>query len=504
MSPELDQALCHGAAEARDRRYDGLFFTGVTSTGVYCRCVCPARTPKRANRRFFPSAAAAEKAGFRPCLMCRPELAPGAAPIDATERLAHAAMRRIEAGALDGGTLVELAAELGVTDRHMRRVLRRTFGATPVELAQTHRLLTAKRLLHDTRLSLIEVALAAGFGSVRRFNTLFRERYGLPPSRLRQVPSRRRDEASDRGPGFAFVLAPRGPFDGAGPLGHAERRRIARMEAAPLVRTFAVGEHAGVLALALADGPAPILTLGEGLMPVFRQVIAAVRGALDLDADVEAIHAALGRDPALAADVDANPAVRLPGALDPFELAVRAILGQQVTVKAATTLAARVVSDIGAPIETRHPGLDRLFPTPARLAEAGAERIGRLGMPRARAETVVRLATEVVEGRLRLARGAIASGRAGLERLAGVGPWTREYVALRGLGDPDAFPLGDAGLRQAFPDGLEAASESWRPWRGYAAAHLWGRHARRDAAAPTPSVITSSRPKGATVAHAHP
>jgi AraC family transcriptional regulator of adaptative response / DNA-3-methyladenine glycosylase II len=182
---------------------------------------------------------------------------------------------------------------------------------------------------------------------------------------------------------------------------------------------------------------------------------------------------------------------------------VRAVLGQQVTVKAATTLATRVVSDIGAPIETGHPELDRLFPTPDRLAEAGAERIGRLGMPRARAETVVRLATEVAEGRLCLARGSIASGRAGLEGLAGVGPWTREYVALRGLGDPDAFPLGDAGLRQAFPDGLAAASESWRPWRGYAAAHLWRRHARRDDyPAPTPSV--TPHPKGATFAHAHP
>src|SRR5450432_2843930 len=206
MSPALDEALCHGAAEARDRRYDGLFFTGVTSTGVYCRCVCPARTPRRSNRRFFPSAAAAELCGFRPCLVCRPELAPGAAPIDATQRIAHAAVKRIEAGALDGGTLVALAAELGVTDRHLRRAIGRTFGATPVELAQTHRLLTAKRLLHDTNLSLIEVALAAGFGSVRRFNAMFRQRYGLAPSRLRRLPGPRCDGAL--GPGFTFVLAP--------------------------------------------------------------------------------------------------------------------------------------------------------------------------------------------------------------------------------------------------------------------------------------------------------
>ena len=243
-------------------------------------------------------------------------------------------------------------------------------------------------------------------------------------------------------------------------------------------------------------------------MPVFRQVIAAVRGALDLDADVAAINGALGRDPALAADVLANPVVRLPGALDPFELAVRAVLGQQVTVKAATTLTARLVDGIGSPIDTEHPGLDRLFPTPVRLAEAGAERIGRLGMPRARAETVVRLAKAVADGRLCLTRGAIALGRSGLASLAGqgIGPWTLEYVALRGLGDPDAFPLGDAGLRLAFSGELAAASESWRPWRGYAAAHLWRRHARADPSAPPrpPPCDVASNPKGAALAHANP
>jgi AraC family transcriptional regulator of adaptative response / DNA-3-methyladenine glycosylase II len=265
-----------------------------------------------------------------------------------------------------------------------------------------------------------------------------------------------------------------------------------------------VGDHHGLLALALTAGPAPILTLSEGLMPVFRQVIAAVRGALDLDADITAINSALGRDAALAADVRANPAVRLPGALDPFELAVRAVLGQQVTIKAATTLTARLVDALGAPIDTGLPELDRLFPTPERVAEAGADRIGRLGMPRARAETVVRLARAISDGQLWLARGAIARGRAGLAALAGVGPWTVEYIALRGLGDPDAFPLGDAGLRLAFPGPLKAASESWRPWRAYAAAHLWQRHARRT---PTPSLapLPSNRiGKESTHAHAHP
>jgi AraC family transcriptional regulator, regulatory protein of adaptative response / DNA-3-methyladenine glycosylase II len=516
--PLLDDATCHAATEARDHRHDGQFFTGVVSTGVYCRCVCPARTPKRENRRFFPSAAAAERAGFRPCLVCRPELAPGASPLDATLRVAHAAIRRIEAGALEGRSLADLAAELGVSDRHLRRALVKTFGASPIDIAQTHRLLTAKRLLHETRLSLIEVASAAGFGSVRRFNAVFLSRYGLAPSHFRApgVRAGRGAEARAGAPATArlsFVLAPRGPFDGVGPLAHAERRRVARMEAAPYLRTFAVAGCSGVLTLALGAGPAPVLTLTDGLLPAFRQVIAAVRGALDLDADVEVINAALGRAPDLAADVRANPTVRLPGALDPFELAIRAILGQQVTVQAATTLAARLVEAIGAPIDTGIVGLDRLFPTPARLAEAGAERVGRLGMPRARAEAVVRLAAATADGTLALARGAVAGGRAALASLPGVGPWTLEYIALRGLGDPDGFPVGDAGLRLAFPGDLRRASEAWRPWRGYAAAHLWQRHARRDPTAPTARAAptrTRTRaaahpiPKGAVHAPASP
>ncbi|HVZ49140.1 MAG TPA: Ada metal-binding domain-containing protein, partial [Gemmatimonadaceae bacterium] len=209
----FDDATCHAAATARDRRYDGLFFIGVTSTGIYCRCVCPARTPRPANRRFFPSAAAAECAGFRPCLLCRPELAPGAAPIDAAERLAHAAVRRIEAGALESLGIEELAAELGVTGRHLRRVMLRVFGASPVDIAQTHRLLTAKRLLRDTDVGMTRIAYAAGFRSVRRFNALFRERYGMPPTRVRGTRVR-------RDPGLTFTLAPRGDFDGRAPFAH--------------------------------------------------------------------------------------------------------------------------------------------------------------------------------------------------------------------------------------------------------------------------------------------
>lgn len=470
----LDPAACHAAAEAKDRRFDGLFFTGVTSTGIYCRCVCPARTPKRENRRFFASAAAAEKAGFRPCLICRPECAPGAAPIDAAERLAHDAVKRIEAGALEEQGLEELADDLGVTGRHLRRVMLKTFGAAPVEIAQTHRLLTAKRLLKETDLSMTHIAFASGFQSVRRFNALFVERYSMPPSHVRG-----RGKAKDSG--LTFTLAPRGAFDGQAPFAHFALRGVARVEGSPAPlawkRTFAVGAHAGWMTLDLS-GEAPKLTLSDGLVPAFRHIIAAVRGALDLDTDLDAINAFFAHDGALAADVRADPVVRLPGGLDPFELAVRAVIGQQVTVKAATTIVSRLAEKFGAPIETDAPGLDRLFPTPARIAEAGADALAALGPPGARAATLQRLAQAVADGKLKLARGAVAAGRAGLAEVAGVGPWTIEYVALRGLGDPDAFPLGDSALRAAFDGDLKRANESWRPWRAYAAARLWRRHAK--------------------------
>lgn len=469
---QLNEAACHAAVEAKDSRYDGLFFTGVTSTGIYCRCVCPARTPMRANRRFFLSAAAAEQAGFRPCLTCRPELAPGSAPADAAERLAHDAVKRIEAGALDEQSLAQLAADLGVTGRHLRRVIRQCFGASPVNIAQTHRLLTAKRLIKDSGLNLAEIAFASGFQSLRRFNALFVEHYGMSPSRLRT-------RAPVMGRGLTFTLTPRGDFDGQAFMTHAAARRVRGIEVAPYTRTWEIGPHRGVLTLD-CTGVTPVVSVCDGLLPAFRHVIAAVRGALDLDTDVEVVDGFFASDEHLSADVAADPSVRLPGALDPFETAVRAIIGQQVTVAAATGVTARLVEAIGAPIETNRAGLDRLFPAAARIAEAGAERLAKLGMPRRRAETLVQLATAMTSGAISLTRGAVAAGRNGLNNIVGVGPWTVEYVALRGLGDPDAFPLGDAGLRLAFCGDLKRASDNWRPWRGYATARLWRRHAQTE------------------------
>ncbi len=457
--------LAHAAVEARDRRFDGLFFTGVTSTGIYCRCVCPARMPKPQNRRFFPTAAAAEKAGFRPCLLCRPELAPGLAPIDASQRLAHDALRRIEAGALELQGLEELAADLGITSRHLRRTTLAVLGASPIDLAQTHRLLTAKRLLADSAMTITEIAFASGFQSVRRFNHVFRERYGMPPSRIRK-----RGGARTRGASLTLRLTARGAFDGGPPARDLVLHAIVGVEGpgadGAWVRTLRVGECEGWVALRFTDEGVAV-DLSESLFPVTRQIVAAARGAFDLDADPAAIAAALSPRFTTMAPV------RVPGAFDPFETAVRTVIGQQVTLAAARTVAARIVARYGAPIETPFAGVDRLFPTPTALAAADPGDIAGLGMPFKRAQTICALAKAVAEDRLRLARGAVAAGRAGLANIPGIGPWTIEYVALRALGDPDAFPLGDAALRTAFDGDLARAHETWRPWRAYVAAHMW-------------------------------
>jgi AraC family transcriptional regulator of adaptative response / DNA-3-methyladenine glycosylase II len=477
----LDDDAFHAACEAKDARFDGRFYVGVTSTGIYCRCVCPARTPRRANRRQFPSAAAAEKAGFRPCLVCRPEKAPGAAPIDQKARLASQALARIEAGALEAQGLDDLARDLGVTGRHLRRATADVFGASPIDLAQTHRLLTAKRLLTETRLPVTEVAFASGFQSVRRFNALFLERYGFAPSRLRL----RRGEA--REPSLTLDLVARGAFDPAAHFAFLKSRALAGVEIADgdYVRTLKIGAHAGWIAIR-ASGRGVTLTLSNELAPALRPLVSGVRGAFDLDADMAAIDAALSAEDAL--DVGADPGVRIPGGLDPFETAVRAVLGQQVTVEAGRKLAQKLVDAFGADIATGIDGLTKLFPDAATLAAVDPGAVAALGMPRARAETVVRLAQAVADGRVALSRGAIAAGREGLASVAGVGPWTIEYVALRGLGDPDAFPAGDSAIRGALAmtSGVEARSLPWRPWRAYAAVRLWKKHAAMGAAKARP------------------
>lgn len=470
----LDADTCHAACDAKDRRFDGRFYVGVKSTGIYCRCICPARSPKRVNRTFWPSAAAAEAAGFRPCLLCRPERAPGLAPIDAPARLAAAAYARIEAGALEEQGLEALARELGVTSRHLRRVMNAQFGASPIDIAQTGRLLAARRLLNETALPITEIAFAAGFRSLRRFNATMKDRYGAPPSKMRGR------KAIARGETFTVSLSPRGDYAIAPMLDFLRLRALAgveRADARSYARVLKWGDALGWLEIGM--GPKGLmLTLSENLAPYLRPLVANVRGAFDLDAEMTAVDAHLAGDGRLTRDVKREPGVRVPGALDGFETTVRAVLGQQVTVAGARTLTGRLVAKFGAPLERGPEGLERAFPDAVALANAGAPAIAKIGLPAKRAETLHRLAAASADGKLALARGAVAAGRTALAAIPGVGPWTVEYVAMRALGDPDGYPAADIALINALGRKGETL-EHLKPWRAYAAVRLWRRAARK-------------------------
>ncbi len=470
----LDADICHAACDAKDRRFDGRFYIGVKSTGIYCRCICPARNPKRINRTFWPSAAAAEAAGFRPCLLCRPERAPGLAPIDAPARLAAAAYARIEAGALEEQGLEALAGELGVTSRHLRRVMNAQFGASPIDIAQTGRLLAARRLLNETALSVTEIAFASGFRSLRRFNATMKDRYGAPPSKMRGR------KAIARGETFSVSLSPRGDYNIASIASFLRTRALPGVErggADTYARTLKMGDTLGWIEIGM--GPKGLLlTLSENLAPHLRPLVANVRGAFDLDAEMVAVDAHLASDAEFKAEVKREPGVRIPGALDGFETAIRAVLGQQVTVAGARTLTDRLVTQFGAALERGPEGLSRAFPDAASLANASADAIAKIGLPKKRAETLHRLGVAAAEGKLPLSRGAIASGRAALAEIPGIGPWTIEYVAMRALGDPDAYPATDIALINALGRKGETL-DHLKPWRAYAAIRLWRRAAKK-------------------------
>jgi AraC family transcriptional regulator, regulatory protein of adaptative response / DNA-3-methyladenine glycosylase II len=484
-----DPTALYAAFVARDRRFDGRFLVGVTSTGIYCRPVCRVRTPKADHCRFFAHAAAAEAGGFRPCLRCRPELAPGHSPIDAPSRLAWAAARRIEAGALDHAGLVGLAGQLGITDRHLRRVFNAAFGVSPIDYAQTQRLLLAKRLLADTVLPVTEVALAAGFGSLRRFNTLFRSRYGLTPSTLRRVAD---PQTADPEGGLHFELAFRPPFDWAGLLDFLAARCVQGVEEVVLAegadsafsglyrRTLQLGSgdavQTGWLAVTLAPAArhAVVLTVSPSLQRVLPAVLAGVSRLCDLGCDPLAVAHGLGP---LAAGA---PGLRVPGAIDGFEVAVRAVLGQQISVKAAHTLAGRLVDAFGEASPTPFAALHHRFPTPARLAALDPDALAALGIVRSRAAALVALARAVATGALDLGPCTdVDATLARLQALPGIGPWTAQYISLRALGWPDAWPSGDVVLCKALGGvsrtQADALAQAWRPWRSYATLHLWRR-----------------------------
>ncbi|BDG03167.1 DNA-3-methyladenine glycosylase 2 family protein [Anaeromyxobacter oryzae] len=471
----LEANTCYRALCARDARFDGLFFVGVSTTGVYCRPVCPARTPGRDRCRFFRTAAEAERDGFRACFRCRPELAPGGAPVDALPRLVASAVARIASGRLDGGAVDGLAAELGVSDRHLRRAMTAALGVSPIDVAQTRRLAVAKQLLHDTALPLAEVALASGFASVRRFNALFRARFGRPPSAVR------REHGSGEDGAIALRLDHRPPLDWAALLAFLRPRAtpgVESIEGGVYRRTVAMGGRAGWIAVRPERGrPALRVEVAPALAGALVDVAGRVRALADLDARPAAIDAHLRPDRLLGPLVARHPGLRVPGAFDGFEVAVRAVLGQQVSVRGATTIAGRLVERFGAPVTAPVPALRRLFPAAEVLAAATERDVATLGMPGARARTVIALARAVAREGLRLDRLADPEETvARLEALPGIGPWTAQVVALRALGWPDAFPAGDLGLRAALGGSEREAlrrAERWRPWRAYAALHLW-------------------------------
>jgi len=476
----LDADACYRALVAKDARFDGLFFVGVSTTGIYCRPVCRARTPGRGRCTFFPSAVVAEREGFRACFRCRPELAPGAAPMDAPSRVVATAVARIEEGALNDAGLEDLARELGVTSRHLRRAMHDELGVSPVELAQSKRLALAKRLLHDTRMPVTEVALAAGFGSLRRFNAAFRARFGRPPTEVRRLAGA--GDGRETADALTITLAYREPFAWDALLAFLRPRATPGVEAVQggvYARTARIGKHAGWVRVSQVPGRAALraevsLSLAPALMPL----VSRLRALFDLDARPDTVASHLRRDPLLRRLVAKRPGLRVPGAFDGFEVAVRAVLGQQVSVAAATTFAGRLAATFGDPLAADDPALRVLFPSASRLARASVAELASIGLTRARAESLAALARAVDAGELRLdSRGDPGIATEALLKLPGIGPWTASYVGMRALGAPDSFPEGDLALRRALGDVTAreavARAEAWRPWRAYAALHLW-------------------------------
>jgi AraC family transcriptional regulator, regulatory protein of adaptative response / DNA-3-methyladenine glycosylase II len=486
---------CYAVMKARDARFDGCFFTGVTSTGIYCRPVCSVKAPKRENCRFFGHAAQAESAGFRPCLRCRPELAPHSVVWsiqDASYILAHQAARLLDEPQSwpdpPGTPSVEkLALKLGISGRHLRRIFEAQFGVSPLQYLQTRRLHTAKQLLADTQLPVTQIALMSGFASVRRFNAAFAAHYKLNPTQLRRAAPKAGSEQ-----GITVRLGYRPPYDVQTMLAFMETRRIKTIEVITIesiaagahkycaTRTFGIEvagkKHTGWLQMRFDEARSQlVLTVSDSLRDVLPLVIRRVRAAFDLDADPKAINAVLH------GDFPTGDGLRVPGALDGFELAVRAVLGQQITVAAARTLAQRLVNEFGEPIATPWPELTRLFPSPAALAAATSDALGQLGIVRQRQAAIVGLA-KAVAGGLQLHGGAdVQATVEALKALPGIGDWTAQYIAMRALRWPDAFPAADVALHKILGvQGLknparlaEAASTAWKPWRSYAVIRTW-------------------------------
>ncbi|MEO6264144.1 MAG: AlkA N-terminal domain-containing protein [Luteimonas sp.] len=485
--------VCEQARLSRDPRFDGLFFTAVTSTGIYCRPVCPAPTPKPKNITYYGNAAAAEAAGFRPCLRCRPELSPGDGAWRRGDATVARALKLIDAGALAEQPLSALADRVGIGERQLRRLFVERLGAAPLGVHGTRRLLFAKQLLTDTRLPITEIALAAGFGSLRRFNTTFREAYRMAPRDLRKRP------AANSGGTLTLRLGYRPPYDFAAMLAFLRGRALPGVEAVDetnYTRVFGPAESPGWLRVSAWPDAEHALKLElHGAAPTrLLDIVNRLRRMFDLDADPQAIAAALSASPRLRPLLKQQPGLRLPSGWDGFEIAVRAILGQQVSVAAARTLASRLAQRFGHALPVPFgPGLGHLFPTPEALADAD---LATIGLTRARADTVRTVAQALLDGRVDFnPERTLDDFTAHWVALPGIGPWTAHYIALRALGHPDAFPADDLVLRKAAAgDGtvlsakaLGALAEAWRPWRAYAVIQLW-----RDSM-PLPKTLTAGR-----------
>jgi AraC family transcriptional regulator of adaptative response / DNA-3-methyladenine glycosylase II len=483
----LDPEALNRARISRDPRFDGKFFIAVTTTGIYCRPICPSRYAKRAHVRFFGSPAAAEAAGFRPCLRCRPEAAPGTPAWLGTAAVVRRALRLINEGALDEESVETLAGRLGIGPRHLLRLFGRHVGASPIAVAQTRRLHFAVCLLEETSLPITQIAMAAGFGSCRRFNDAFRNTYRRAPRELRRAG--RRAGAAGGAEEVVLRLAYRPPYDFAHVREFLAARAISgveRVDAHSYARTVACESgHALIRVSALPGEDALELRVAGAPAATLLQLSSVARRVFDLAADPERIGVELATDALIGPLVRARPGLRIPGAWDPFECAVRAVLGQQVSVAAGRTLVGRLVQRAGRTVRGAGEGLTHLFPDAAAVAAA---HLGDLGLTRARAATLQALARAVLERRIDFAA-APEEVTAAMAKLPGIGPWTAQYVALRALGEPDAMPTGDLVLRRiAGPAGrplsvreLEARGRGWQPWRGYAVMHLWRAAADRAA-----------------------
>jgi AraC family transcriptional regulator of adaptative response / DNA-3-methyladenine glycosylase II len=497
----LDSEALNRARMSRDPRFDGKFFIAVTSTGIYCRPICPSRYAKLAHVRFFGSPAAAEAAGFRPCLRCRPEAAPGTPAWLGTAAVVRRALRLIEAGALDEDSVETLAGRLGIGPRHLLRLFIRHVGASPLAVAQTRRLHFAVCLLEGTRLPITQIAMAAGFGSCRRFNDAFRNTYRRAPRELRRA--RLRGARASGTEEVVLRLAYRPPYDWPHVQAFLATRAVAgveRVDARGYARTVACeGGPALIRVRALPGEDALELRVAAAPPAALLQLSTVARRVFDLAADPERIGVELTADPLVGPLVRARPGLRIPGVWDPFECAVRAVLGQQVSVAAGCTFAVRLVERAGLAIPGGTDGLTHLFPDAATLACTSLE---SLGITRSRAATLRALARAVLERRIDFSA-APEDVVAALAAVPGIGPWTAQYVALRALGEPDALPTGDLVLRRMAAPAerllsvreLEQRARAWQPWRGYAVMHLW-----RTAAA-VPAVNARQAGNGKVAAH---